>query len=256
MIDLLISALGILIGCGLLLWLAFVLVPAMIRRMGDFHKMVFTIGILFALPWFFLIVVPAMKYQHLRPVAYDKEKDGVEGFYPPAPIHRQGQLVYAREGCVQCHSQMMRAANLGLDGWRKGWGQEQGDRAADPVRSNTLRDYLGEPIAFLGIQRTGPDLANVGWRFTDRMKVHQSLYAPKSVHEWSTMPSYKQLYTVQEAQGPKSAKALDLPKGFKPRTGYEVVPTQEAEALVDYILSLKKDYPIPGMTAAMATSKK
>ena len=56
--------------------------------MSEFRKIVFRIGILFALPWLCLIVVPAMKYQHLKPVAYDKEKDGVEGFYPPASIHR------------------------------------------------------------------------------------------------------------------------------------------------------------------------
>ena len=64
------------------------------------------------------------------------------------------------------------------------------------------------------------------------------------------MPSYKQLYMVRKAQGPKSSKALDLPAKFKPAKGYEVVPTPEAEALVDYILSLKKDYPVPGMAAA------
>lgn len=224
--------------------------------MSDFRKLVLRIGLLFGLPWLLLIVIPVLKYQHLKPVAYDKDKDGMEGFYPPANIHRQGQLVYAREGCVQCHSQMIRAANLGLDAWRKGWGQEQADRAPDPVRSNTLRDYLGEPIAFLGIQRTGPDLANAGWRFADRMKVHQSLYAPRSVHEWSTMPSFKHLYVVRVAQGPKSSKALDLPGKFKPDDGYEVVPTAEAEALVDYILSLKKDYPVPGPATAVAAAKK
>ena len=224
--------------------------------MSDFRKFVLRIGILFGLPWLLLIVAPAMKYQHLAPVAYDKDKDGVDGFYPPAPIDRQGQLVYAREGCVQCHTQMIRAAHLGLDAWRKGWGQDQGDRAAEPVRSNTLRDYLGEPVAFLGIGRTGPDLANAGWRFTDRMKVHQSLYAPRSVHEWSTMPPFKHLYIVREAQGPKSGKALDLPARFKPAKGFEVVPTPEAEALVDYILSLKKDHPVPGMSAAVAAAKK
>lgn len=224
--------------------------------MSDFRKLVLRIGLLFGLPWLLLIVIPVLKYQHLKPVAYDKDKDGMEGFYPPANIHRQGQLVYAREGCVQCHSQMIRAANLGLDAWRKGWGQEQADRAPDPVRSNTLRDYLGEPIAFLGIQRTGPDLANAGWRFADRMKVHQSLYAPRSVHEWSTMPSFKHLYVVRVAQGPKSSKALDLPGKFKPDDGYEVVPTAEAEALVDYILSLKKDYPVPGTAPAVAAAKK
>jgi cytochrome c oxidase cbb3-type subunit 2 len=59
---------------------------------------------------------------------------------------------------------------------------------------------------------------------------------------------------VQKAQGQKSKLALDLPKEFHPGKGWEVVPTAEAEALVDYMISLKKDYPVPGMAAAMAAA--
>jgi cytochrome c oxidase cbb3-type subunit 2 len=33
-----------------------------------------------------------------------------------------------------------------------------------------------------------------------------------------------------------------------------VIPTPEAEALADYVLSLKKDYPVPGVTAALAAA--
>jgi cytochrome c oxidase cbb3-type subunit 2 len=222
--------------------------------MSDFRKFTLSLMAAFGLPWLLLIVIPVLKYQHLRPVAYDKDVDGVEGFYPPATIHRQGQLVYAREGCVQCHSQMIRPAQLALDGWRKGWGQDQGPRPTDAVRSNTMRDYLGEPYAFLGAQRIGPDLANAGWRFEDRALAHQQLYAPRSIDDWSVMPSFKHLYIVRKRQGPVAANALKLTGKYAPKKGYEVVPTPEAEALVDYVLSLKKDYPIPGVTAALAAS--
>jgi cytochrome c oxidase cbb3-type subunit 2 len=34
----------------------------------------------------------------------------------------------------------------------------------------------------------------------------------------------------------------------------EIVPTEEAEALVDYLLSLKKDHPIPGVATAVAAA--
>lgn len=237
---------------GVALMTAFILAS----RKSEFGSFVLKIAALFAFPWLLLIVMPVIKYQNIRPVAYDKDKDGMDGFYPPSVIHRQGQLVYAREGCVQCHSQMIRPAHMGLDAWRKGWGQEQADRAPDPIRSNTLRDYLGEPYAFLGIGRTGPDLANAGWRFTDRNKLHQSLFAPKSIHDWSTMPSFRHLYLVQKQQGPKSARALPLSGKFAPKKGYEVVPTPEAESLVDYILSLKKDYPVPGASTAVAEARK
>jgi len=224
--------------------------------MSNFRTFILALTASFGLPWLCLIIIPTIKYQALTPIAYDKEKDGIEGYYPPAPINRQGQLVYAREGCAQCHTQMIRPTQLALDGWRKGWGQDQETRPAVPVRSNTLHDYLGEPYAFLGVQRIGPDLTNYAWRAPSRELIHQLLYAPRSLHDWSTMPVFSNLYLNQLAQGPVSEKALKLPIKFAPKTGYEVVPTPEAEALVDYLLSLKKDYLIPGMTAAAAAPAK
>ena len=222
--------------------------------MSDFRKFILTLGLSFGLPWLCLIVIPVMKHQALAPVAYNQEADGINGFYPPNVIHRQGQLVYAREGCAQCHTQMIRPTQLGLDGWRRGWGQDQEARPATPVRSNTLRDYLGEPYAYLGIQRIGPDLANYGWRAPERAVIHQMLYAPKSLHDWSNMPAYKHLYTVRKAQGQESNLAIKLRGKFAPEAGYEVIPTPEAEALVDYLLSLKKDYPLPGAGSAVAAA--
>ncbi len=220
--------------------------------MSNFRTFILALTASFGLPWLCLIIIPAIKYQALTPVAYDKDADGVDGYYPPAPINRQGQLTYAREGCAQCHTQMIRPTQLSMDGWHKGWGQDQEARPAAPVRSNTLLDYLGEPYAFLGVQRLGPDLANYGWRAPSRQEMHRMLYAPRQRHDWSNMPAFKNLYDVRLAQGPKSDLALKLSKPFAPEAGYEVVPTPEAEALVDYLLSLKKDNPIPGITAAAA----
>ncbi len=223
--------------------------------MTDLRKFILALFATFGLPWLLLVVIPALKYQALGPVAYDKDADGVEGYYPPQTVNGQGQLVYASEGCVQCHTQMIRPAQLGLDPWRKGWGQGQEVRAAEPIRATTMRDYLGEKYAFLGIQRNGPDLANAGWRFSDRKKLHQMLYAPQSLNDWSTMPPYQHLYKVQLVQGERSDKALDLPAGVGPGRKYEVVPTSDAEDLVDYILSLKKDFPVPSGGAAVATAE-
>ena len=224
--------------------------------MMNFRTFILGLAASFGLPWLLLIVIPAMKYQSLAPIAYDKDKDGLEGQYPQAPVNGQGQLVYIREGCNQCHTQMIRPVQLGLDGWYKGWGEDQEARPAAPVRSNTLRDYLGEKYAPLGVQRIGPDLANVGWRLTDRAKIHQHLFSPHSIHDWSTMPNYAHLYTVQKIQGPASDRAVKLPKKFALAPGYEAVPTPEAEVLVDYLLSLKKDYPVPGQSAVAASPAK
>ena len=224
--------------------------------MSNFRTFILALTASFGLPWLCLIVIPAVKYQALSPVAYDKDIDGVDGYYPPAPINRQGQLIYAREGCVQCHTQMIRPTQIALDGWRKGWGQDQEARPAAPTRANTALDYLGEPYAFLGVQRIGPDLSNYGWRAPSRQEMHQMLYAPRIRHDWSIMPAFKNLYKVQLIQGPKSELALKLSGSSVAEPGYEVVPTPEAEALVDYLLSLKKDYPIPGITAATAATAK
>ncbi|WP_395738101.1 cbb3-type cytochrome c oxidase subunit II [Prosthecobacter sp.] len=222
--------------------------------MTNFRTFILGLAASFGLPWLCLIVLPAMKYEQLAPVAYDKEKDGVEGYFPPAPINGQGQLVYISEGCNQCHTQMIRPVQLGLDGWYRGWGQDQEARPEKPARPNVLADYLGEKYALLGIQRVGPDLANFGWRAPDAATLHLHLYAPRAVHDWSTMPAYKNLYKVQKQQGPASKQALKLPKQFAPEAGYEVVPTKEAEQLVEYLQSLKKDYPVPGQGAAVAAS--
>lgn len=218
--------------------------------MSTFRSFILGLFASFGLPWLFLVVVPVIKYQALAPAPYDKDKDGLEGFYPPAPVNGQGQLVYIREGCAQCHTQMIRPTQLALDGWRKGWGQDQEARPAAPVRSNTLRDYLGEKFAPLGYVRSGPDLANYGWRAPARSLIHQKLFAPRSIHDWSNMPAFKNLYVVRKAQGPLPANAVPLTGPSAPPAGYEVVPSAEAEALVDYLLSLKKDYPIPGISAA------
>lgn len=222
--------------------------------MTNFRTFILGLAASFGLPWLCLIVIPALTYQQLTPVAYDKDADGMEGYYPPAPINGQGQLVYIREGCNQCHTQMIRPVQLGLDGWYKGWGQDQEQRAATPVRPTELRDYLGEKYALLGVQRVGPDLANYGWRAPAAAQLHQHLYAPRSVNDWSSMPAYSNLYKVQKIQGPVSKHALVLPKKFAPPAGYEVVPTPEAESLVQYLLSLKKDYPVPGQSAAVTAA--
>ena len=220
------------------------------------RKFVSLLALSFGVPWLLLIVVPALRFEKLKPVAYDKEKDGLEGVYPGKGLsYRDGQIVYMKEGCVQCHTQMIRPSFVGWsDGWKKGWGSEQG-AASKAVRPNTQWDYMGEPVAPLGIERFGPDLANVGYRFTDRNALHVQLYAPKAVAQWSVMPSFRHLYIVKKVDGPGSSNALKLPTDFSPGPDMEVVPTKDADELVNYLMSLKKDAPVPGETLAEASKK-
>ncbi|MBL9146297.1 MAG: cbb3-type cytochrome c oxidase subunit II [Verrucomicrobiaceae bacterium] len=228
--------------------------------MTDFRTFVLKLVAAFGAPWLLLIVWPSISYQSLAPIAYNKDKgDELDGAYmfPMSSVNHSGATIYAQEGCAQCHSQMIRPPQMGLDAWRKGWGQDQSDRPAEPTRATVLRDYVGEKYAYLGVSRIGPDLANAGYRFENATQVHLHLYEPKAVNPWSTMPSYKHLYIVRKQQGPDSTKALPLVgTAYAPRDGFEVVPTPEAEQLAAYILSLKRDYPIPGSKALAAAPAK
>jgi cytochrome c oxidase cbb3-type subunit II len=231
--------------------------------MTDFRSFVYKIGGLFALPWLLLIVWPTIQYANLKPIAYDKEKgdelDNAYSYPMNPPANAQGAVIYAQEGCVQCHTQVVRSPEVTLDGWRKGWGADQEAKPEAPARATTIRDYLGEKHAFLGISRSGPDLANAGYRFTNRTDVHMHLYQPRALTKWSNAPAYKHLYTERQIQAQPSAKALPLTGKHAPKAGYEVIPTAEAETLVDYVLSLKRDYAKPNTVkpvAAAAPAKK
>jgi cytochrome c oxidase cbb3-type subunit 2 len=98
----------------------------------------------------------------------------VAGIKPYPPLELAGRDVYVREGCNNCHSQMIR-----------------------PFRAETERyghySVAGESVydhPFLwGSKRTGPDLARVGARYSDDWhRVH--LANPRDVVPESNMPGY------------------------------------------------------------------
>ncbi|RLO19537.1 cytochrome-c oxidase, cbb3-type subunit II [Pseudomonas protegens] len=104
----------------------------------------------------------------------------VEGMKPYTALQLEGRDIYIREGCVQCHSQMIR-----------------------PFRAETERyghySVAGESVwdhPFLwGSKRTGPDLARVGGRYSDDWhRAH--LYNPRNVVPESKMPAYPWLVTA------------------------------------------------------------
>ena len=97
-----------------------------------------------------------------------------EGIAPYSALRLAGRDVYVREGCYNCHSQMIR-----------------------PFRSETERygpyTTAGEtvydrPFQF-GSKRTGPDLARVGGRYSDEwQRLH--LMDPRALVPQSNMPGY------------------------------------------------------------------
>jgi cytochrome c oxidase cbb3-type subunit 2 len=100
----------------------------------------------------------------------------------------------------------------------------------------------------LGSKRVGPDLMTIGEREDDANWQHLHLYNPKITSEGrSTMPHYGFLYETRAIEGSVSANALqfDAESDYAPAAGYEVVPTPRAQALVEYLLSLKLNYSLP-----------
>ena len=213
--------------------------------MKELKRFTIGLGVAFGLPWLLLVMIPWAKMNGFRPVAYGDADGEVEA--PAFPTGKSGHAmrgyrVYAEEGCTYCHTQMVRPTYAGSDMWRPGWGgrEEEGLQ-----RETRPRDFVGEKYAFLGVHRVGPDLSNVGWRKTDEAWHHLHLYNPRSISAGSVMPSYGHLYEVKSVEGGGSDNALELSGEDAPEAGFEVVPTTEARALVDYILSLKKDYKVP-----------
>lgn len=152
-------------------------------------------------------------------------------------IAQQGKMVYQDLGCLYCHSQQVRRAGFGAD-FERGWGNRQ----------SVARDYITLDRVMLGTMRTGPDLANVGLRYSELWQ-HQHLYNPQITSPGSTMPQFGFLYEVRkisETRGP-SVDAIEIPEAFHPGEGLEVVPTARAKALVSYLMNLRQDYELPEM---------
>lgn len=202
------------------------------------------LGIFFTLAfsWTGLILTSHIQLGALEPTteAVDEEGNPIEGdpLYPHqmSGIAQQGKRVYETLGCMYCHSQQVRPRGYGTD-YERGWGD----------RHSVARDYVQQGHVLLGTSRTGPDLMTVGNRIPSAEWHHQHLYHPQTTSEGSIMPPYRFLYKKQKidpVRGP-SPKALPLAGRFAPEEGYEIVPTERAEALVAYLLSLKMDYKLP-----------
>ena len=187
----------------------------------------------FASAWLGLVAYPYLALGRMQPVP----DEDTGGYFPPTSpgLSVAGQRVYAANGCLYCHSQQVRPAPLSSD-IEKGLGP----------RRTVARDYLRAQPAFLGTMRTGPDLTNIGVRQPDANWHHRHLYDPRPVTDWSIMPSFRFLYKMRQIQGQPSVEAVKgLTGPLAPPAGWEVVPTDEAKALVTYLLSLKRNYPLP-----------
>ncbi|TAN62044.1 MAG: cytochrome-c oxidase, cbb3-type subunit II [Magnetospirillum sp.] len=101
----------------------------------------------------------------------------VDGVRPYSPLELAGRNIYIREGCYNCHSQMIRPF------------KDEVERYGH--YSLAAESKYDHPFQW-GSKRTGPDLARVGGKYTDDWQVRH-LINPRDVVPGSVMPGYKHL---------------------------------------------------------------
>ncbi len=156
-------------------------------------------------------------------------------------LEARGRAVYIANGCVYCHSQQIRDPAFTTD-VELGWGS----RATVPA------DYVYDRPHLLGTMRTGPDLINVGERLPSESWHLIHLYNPRALVSWSIMPSYPYLFEERE---PGDVRPGDVIVPVQPPyapAGKVLVATQDAKALVAYLLSLRRTYPVPAADTGAA----
>ncbi len=130
-------------------------------------------------PWLLiglvLLVISFGGLVEIVPLFFQKSTtEPVAGLKPYSPLRLAGRDIYIREGCYNCHSQMIR-----------------------PFRAETERyghysvagEFVYDHPFQWGSKRTGPDLARVGGRYSDEWhRTH--LDNPRDVVPESNMPGY------------------------------------------------------------------
>jgi len=94
---------------------------------------------------------------------------------PYTPLELEGRDIYIREGCVSCHSQMVRPFRSEVE--RYGEYSKAGE-------------YRYDFPFFWGSKRTGPDLHRIGQKYSDNWHLNH-MYDPQSTSAGSIMPSYQ-----------------------------------------------------------------
>jgi cytochrome c oxidase cbb3-type subunit 2 len=156
------------------------------------------------------------------------------GMAPRTALEQAGFDVYVREGCYNCHSQMVRTLRFETE--RYGHYSLAGESVYD------------RPFQW-GSKRTGPDLARVGGRYSDDWhRVH--LIDPRAVVPESNMPGYPWLAETPVDAQAASARLAALRTLGHPYTDADLEGAAQAvdgkselDALVAYLQGLGKHAP-------------
>jgi len=125
-----------------------------------------------------LVVIAIGGLVEIVPLFYLKNTiETVDGMRPYTPLELAGRNIYVREGCYNCHSQMIRPL------------RDEVERYGHySLAAESMYDH---PFQW-GSKRTGPDLARVGGKYSDLWHLDH-LNHPQAVVPTSIMPSYSWL---------------------------------------------------------------
>jgi len=159
----------------------------------------------------------------------DETTQPVDGMTPYTALQLEGRDIYIREGCVGCHSQMVRPFRAEVE--RYGHYSVAGESVWD------------HPFLW-GSKRTGPDLARVGQRYSDDWH-YAHMMDPRSVVPQSNMPAFPWL-DKNVLDGKHTAKKMQvLQKYGVPYTEEDIAGAADAvkgktemQALIAYLQSL------------------
>ncbi|MFL5188446.1 MAG: cytochrome-c oxidase, cbb3-type subunit II, partial [Microvirga sp.] len=141
-----------------------------------------------------LIVISIGGLVEIVPLFYLKSTiEKVDGIRPYTPLELAGRNIYVREGCYNCHSQMIRPL------------RDEVERYGH--YSLAAESMYDRPFQW-GSKRTGPDLARLGNKYSDDWhKDH--LKDPRALVPGSIMPSYPWLEKT-ELDGSAIAQELKV----------------------------------------------
>ncbi len=159
----------------------------------------------------------------------DSVQQPVSGLKPLRALELEGRDIYVREGCVGCHSQMIR-----------------------PLRAETERyghysvagEFVYDHPFLWGSKRTGPDLARVGARYSDEWH-REHLIDPRALVPESNMPGFPWLAETpldgsMTAQKLTAMRRLGVPYSDEDIAGSAaaVEGKTELQALIAYLQQL------------------
>jgi cytochrome c oxidase cbb3-type subunit 2 len=173
-----------------------------------------------------LLVISVGGLVEIVPLFFQKSTTTpVAGLKPYDPVRLVGRDVYVREGCYNCHSQMIR-----------------------PFRAETERyghysvagEFVYDHPFQWGSKRTGPDLARVGGRYSDNWhRTH--LLNPRDVVPESNMPAFpwldRPVQTSDIEAKMKALRAVGVPYADEEIAGArkQLEGKTELDALIAYL---------------------